>query len=294
VSTVVLQVLERDLPELPPQIAGVVEELKDPNVINRDALIRKIEECGNLSEVVQNAVNLGRMRRGRRARSLDDAILLVGLEATRHIILSVLLQALFPPRQLLENFDRENFLRHCLGTGLAAQLLCIEAGLSEQYDSYKLINYGLIHDIGILALDRCLPVTLNRIFQIATEERIPILQAEVKVLGRFTHSVIGEWVCGKWHLPADIRSVVQHHHAPRRAEVNKQETILMHIADTISFNYYESLLESVHKYGIEEELVRSLGLSMAQISKVEEALPERVERALEILDFKALNFSCPF
>ena len=76
--------------------------------------------------------------------------------------------------------------------------------------------------------------------------------------------------------------------------MNKQETILMHIADTISFNYYESLLESVHKYGIEEELVRSLGLSMAQISKVEEALPERVERALEILDFKALNFSCPF
>ena len=102
----------------------------------------------------------------------------------------------FPGASFLENFDRENFLRHCLGTGLAAQLLCIEAGLSEQYDSYKLINYGLIHDIGILALDRCLPVTLNRIFQIATEERIPILQAEVKVLGPvypFRHWRVGVW-----------------------------------------------------------------------------------------------------
>jgi len=41
-----------------------------------------------------------------------------GLEATRHIILGILLQALFPQRQLLENFDRRSFFRHCLGTVL--------------------------------------------------------------------------------------------------------------------------------------------------------------------------------
>ena len=154
-------------------------------------------------------------------------------------------------------------------------------GSERRFDTYKLVNYGLIHDIGILALDRCLPVTLNRIFQIATEENIPILQAEGKVLGRHTHSAIGQWVCTKWHLPPDIRNVVQYHHAPRRAQVNKQEIIIMHIADTISFNYYESLRESVHKYEIEADLVESLGSPWPRSAG--RGPPQRVERALEIL-----------
>lgn len=289
VSTVVLQMLERDLPVLPLQIADVIEELQDPSEINREALISKIKECGNLADIVLRILNSEYLWNVRRVSDLEDAVLLVGLEAVRHIILGVLLQSLFPKHQLVQNFDRGNFLRHCLGTALAAQMLCAAAGLSERYDSYRLITYGLIHDIGILALDRCLPMTLNRIFRMAKDEDLPILEAEVKVLGKFTHSVIGEWVCGKWNLPEDIRYVVQYHHAPKKARMVRQEIILMNIADTISFNYYESLLESAHKYRMDVELVRSLGLTMAQISKVEEALPVKVEQALERLDLKALD-----
>jgi len=58
---------------------------------------------------VLRVVNSVGQRRGRRARSLEDAILLVGLEATRHIILGILLQALFPQRQLLENLTAAAF-----------------------------------------------------------------------------------------------------------------------------------------------------------------------------------------
>jgi len=97
VSNVILQVLERDLPELPPQVAEIIEELRDPNLIDRPVLIRKINECGNLGAAVLRVVNSVGQRRGRRARSLEDAILLVGLEATRHIILGILLAGSLPP-----------------------------------------------------------------------------------------------------------------------------------------------------------------------------------------------------
>ncbi|NLM41740.1 MAG: HDOD domain-containing protein [Firmicutes bacterium] len=288
-SNVILQVLARDLPELPAPMAGIVAQLRNPNLIDLEALIDKIKACGNLSDIVLRMVNTGYLRHGRIADNLDDAVLLVGVEAVRHTVLGVLLYSMFPKRKLVQNFSRENFLRHCLGTAIAAQMLLDAAGLGEQYDSYRLITYGLLHDIGIVALDRCLPVTLNRIFQMAAEEHMPILEAEVKVLGKLTHSVIGEWVCGKWNLPPDIRNVVQYHHAPRKAKGSREEVVLMHIADVISFNYYESLLESVHKYGMDVELVRSVGLTMSQISEVEEALPERVERAMQRLDVEALE-----
>ena len=134
--------------------------------------------------------------------------MLVGLEATRHIILGIVIHALFPKSQVVESFDRGSFLRHCLGTGIAARQLCLESWLDATYDSYKLTTYGLVHDIGGLALERCLPVTLSRIFRMVAEERVPVLEAEVKVLGQFTHSAIGEWVCRHWNLPADIRNVV--------------------------------------------------------------------------------------
>ena len=45
----------------------------------------------------------------RKARSLDDAILLVGLEATRHIILGIVIHALFPKSQVVESFDQAAF-----------------------------------------------------------------------------------------------------------------------------------------------------------------------------------------
>ena len=34
-STVILQVLERDLPKLPRRVAGIMEELEDPTQIDR-------------------------------------------------------------------------------------------------------------------------------------------------------------------------------------------------------------------------------------------------------------------
>jgi len=288
-SNVVLQVLERDLPDLPAQMSEVIAELKDPNLIDLPVLITKISQCGNLSEIVLRMVNSGYLRHGRKADDLEEAVILVGMEAVRHTILGVVLYSMFSKRQVLENFNRMNFLRHCLGTALAARMLSTEAGLDEQLDSYKLITYGLLHDIGIVALDRAMPITLNRIFKMAAEENMPILEAEVRVLGKLTHSMIGEWVCGKWNLPQDIRNVVQYHHAPRKAKLNRPEVALMHIADVISFNYYESLTESVHKYALDMELLRSLGLNMGQIAQVEEALPERVERAMRALDFDALE-----
>lgn len=288
-STVILQVLERDLPKLPRRVAGIMEELEDPTQIDRAALVSKIELCGNLSDAVLHIVNSGYLRHSRKARSLDDAILLVGLEATRHIILGIVIHALFPRSQVVESFDRGSFLRHCLGTGIAARQLCLESWLDATYDSYKLTTYGLVHDIGVLALERCLPVTLSRIFRMVAEERVPVLEAEVKVLGQFTHSAIGEWVCRHWNLPADIRNVVHYHHAPRKAALNKQEIMLMHIADVLSFNYYESLLKSAHKYGLDPEMVRSLGLSMDQVAKVEQELPERVERAMQLLAVESLQ-----
>lgn len=288
-STVILQVLERDLPELPPRAVDIIEELRDPNHIDRDVLVKLINECGSLGDVVLRVMNSGYLSQVRRARSIEDAILLVGLESTRNIILGVLLKSLFPKRHILENFNRNDFLRHCLGTAVAAQMLYAASGLNAEHDPYKLVTYGFIHDIGVLALDYCMPVTLNRIFKIATEENMPILEAEVKVLGRYTHSVIGEWVCNKWQLPEDICNVVKHHHAPRRAVVNKQKLVLIHIADTISFNYYETLMESTHIYGMDPSLVRSLGLSMKEIREVEAALPARVERAMEVLDVEYLD-----
>lgn len=287
-STVIYQLLEREIPEISPVVAEVIAELQDPKSVDKEILVAKIAECGNLGEVVLDMLNSGYLRTKRNVSNIEDAFLLVGTEALRNIVLAVLVKLLFPKKQLLKTFERNSFLRHCLGTGIAAQMLYKEITGNDD-DSYKFITYGFIHDLGILALDYCLPVTLNRIHTLARDEGISLAKAEVQILGNITHSAIGEWVLKRWNLPADLGDIIRHHHVPRRSQVNREDIILLYIGDTISMSYYETLIGSKYNYSLDSEFIAELGLSLDTIRRVADALPARVERAMKLLDVESLD-----
>lgn len=287
-STVFYQILERDIPKIPPIVAEIIAELQDPKSVRKSALVDKIEACGNLSNIILDMLNSGYLRTKRNVDNIGDAFLLVGIEALRNIILAVLVKLLFPRRQLLDTFDRSSFLRHSLGTGIAARMLYKEMTGSDE-DSYKFITYGFVHDLGILALDYCLPVTLNRIHTLARDDKISLARAEVRILGNVTHSAIGAWIAERWNLPEDMTEIIRYHHTPRRGKINREDTILLYIGDTISMSYYETLLSRSHTYSLDSDLVGELGLSMEGIDRVATDLPARVEQAMKLLNVDSID-----
>ena len=106
-------------------------------------------------------------------------------------------------RESNRTFDIYKYWRHVLGTSVAS---CMLSSRINKGDKYELFSYGLIHDIGIVVLDACLPNHIDRI----TEKLISgvhQLIAERIILGGITHAEIGAWLC-KNGIYAKISSIL--------------------------------------------------------------------------------------
>lgn len=287
---VLLKVIEEKLPILPARVARLLEALEHPEKYSTAQIAALVAQCGNLEQVVLDMLNSGFFRTRRRAQSIQDAFLLIGSDAARSVVLAVVLKGLFPQRELIPNFDRGLFLRHCIGTALASEMLAERIGVADESSRYRFSTYGFTHDIGTLALDYCAPITLNRVFAYAQREKVSILNAERVILGELTHGVVGAHVCRLWGLPKDIANVAEHHHRPAQARTDQQEVAILYVGDGVSWNYYEKLLGSRGlRYPVDPTVVAGLGLTEAHLAEVEEELPGRVEEAVRLLNVEAVD-----
>lgn len=285
-STVLLKLIEENIPDLPRTAVEILEALERPTEMDIEALEAKMMRCGNLNEAIVQVLNSGYFATRRQAKNLHDAILLIGVRSLRNVVLALMIKLLFPQKELIHNFDRASFLRHCLGTAIACEMLTEYQG---EADRFRLFTYGFTHDIGVLVLDYCVPFTLSRVYTIAKVNGLSVLEAENRILAGLTHATIGEWLCRKWNLPPDIYQAVAYHHWPTGSQENRRELSLLHLGDVISLNYYEFLLNSGRTYAINPEIVAALGLTNNQLRSVEDKLPDKVEQAIQLLDMSALD-----
>ena len=150
-------------------------------------------------------------------------------------------------------------------------------------DGNKLFTYGLIHDIGITILDACLPEKLTKI----SEKHMGGLHqivAEKIVLNGLTHADIGKWICEEWGLPEEICDVVGYHHNPFLKENISIDVIIMHLADSISTNYYEGLLGNKIDFVYSEKTRLKLGLSKEIVQELADKLPEEVKKIAPLVE----------
>lgn len=288
-STIILQTLEAKIPTLPNVLNEILNDLENPATVDTQALITKINSCGNLSDIIVNLLNSGYFKTKKKVQNVHEGFILIGVESMRNVVLGILLRSLLAEEQFVENFDRQLFFKHCIGTAYASEMLLKHSNLVNHPNPYKLFTYGFTHDIGVLALDYCMPFTISRVHAFAKEKKIPLLRAETKILGEYVHTTVGAWLCQKWNIPLDIANIIRYHHSPRQAAVDKKELFLVSIGDTISMNYYERMLDSNHQYRIDTYIMESVGLSMQQIMEVQDRLPSKVDKAIKFLNVETLD-----
>ena len=156
-SQVLLQVISQKLPKMPPKVRSLLYALEQPQKYSIAEVAALVADCGNLEGIVLDMLNSGFFRTRRKARSAQDAFLLIGFSAARSVVLGVVLKGLFPKEELVQNFDRDFFLRHCIGTAPSGARE--RMGADSRLNRYRLSTYGFTHDIGTLAMDYCAPIT---------------------------------------------------------------------------------------------------------------------------------------
>lgn len=224
------------------------------------------------------------------ARTVERAIILLGFEAVRNAVLAVQIYETFHSAepQTDSGLERVEFWKHSLAVGCAAKLIAERLGLGKRRD--EAFVCGLLHDLGKIALDACLPKSYARVLRQTRATGRCLCDVERELLG-LDHTVAGKRLATRWKLPQPIiESIWLHHHPPAalpEAMTSMELTGVVHLADLIvrhqriGFSGYSHLdpLETV---------AQALGLEPTDVQRVIEALPEQVERNCQLVGIDRL------
>lgn len=269
------------LPKIPKTFGEILNMLLEPTEFNINECVDKFSRLPNVEKALMKVLNYNSNLNVEMV-SLKEAVLYLGAKNTRIIAIAYITRLLLPDKNgRAKIFDNKAYWKHCIGTSIASSII---ANRTELANRDKMFTYGLIHDIGITVLDICLPESLNKIYTLQLKGVHQIV-AEKIVLKGITHEEIGKWICMSWGLPNEIMEILGYHHNPFMNTNVSNEVMIMHLADSISTNYYERLMGNENTFIYSDKVRERLNLSKTFIEGVVKRLPREVERVNNIISF---------
>lgn len=218
-----------DLPTLPRTVLRITEMVNDPRASARD-LSRIITDDQVLTARLLKLVNSSFYGFPQRVSTVTGAIVLIGFDAIRNLLLTTSVFDLFPSRTSRDRRHQEALWDHSLGCAIGAKAI----GEVLRYEKLEeLFVAGLLHDIGKIVAMTLLPEAFARITQRAIQDRLLIATAEAEALG-CTHADIGRLLAQRWNLPAKLITLIEHHHDPAAAGAWAVEASVVHVADILT------------------------------------------------------------
>ena len=215
-----------DLPTLPRTVLKITELVNDPKSSAKD-LARVITDDQVLTARLLKLVNSSFYGFPERISTVTGAIVLLGFDAIRNLLLTTSVFDLFANRNRQKKQDQEKFWDHSLGCAVGAKVI----GNYLRHDKIEeLFVSGLLHDIGKIVVMMYLADEYTKVVALIAKENILMTTAENKVLG-YNHAEVGKLLAEKWNLPVKLVQVIAHHHQPDNAGSFAMEAAIVHLAD---------------------------------------------------------------
>lgn len=194
-----------------------------------DEVVRLIESDPGLTTRILAMVRRASHGLGDRVTTVRHATTMLGLEAIQSAVLGLAIYELFEhagheqdralasgpalaPLADAPALDRVRLWTHLIAVACAAESLARNnprCGVSPA----EAFLCGLLHDMGKLALDLCLPASYARVVALAERRRVPSAEAERSVIG-LDHHTAAKRLAERWGLPGLLRDAVWLHSRP--------------------------------------------------------------------------------
>src|SRR3954453_5529691 len=162
--------------------------------------------------------------------SINRAIVLLGLNAVKNIVIAASLAKLFRGGRVSPHFSAKDLWTHSIAVGVMARLIVnkIQNALPDEA-----FLAGLIHDMGILVELQAFRDPLVEIAERASKETVRYIDLETQIIG-VDHQALGAGLTTKWKFPRSFQYVTGHHHNPMAlAQECRWLTNVIHVADHI-------------------------------------------------------------
>ncbi len=210
--------------------------------------------------------------------SISHAIAALGLNNIRSLVVGVAYQQIISGRQSSEHFSKLGFWRHSLAVAIGARIFA-KLLMPDQVE--ELYGAGMMHDVGILVMDRFYPEQLDQAIKQSQEQGQELHFVEQGVYG-FDHTHVGGLLAESWGFSPAMAHAIRYHHDPEEDEEYAHTTRIVaaanHLAHRCGFpgagatlrsEFPPRLLESLK---MPEEQLNVIGNVMAcEVAKTEEA-----------------------
>ena len=283
------------LPTLPGVAIKILETVQDQKSGLKE-LAEILSTDPPLSAEVLRLINSPYYGLNTRITSVQHAVKLLGATTVKNLALS------FSVVKSFQNdggggFDYTQFWKDSLFSAVAMKSMAKKICRQAADDAFFL---GLLHNIGILTLNQCMPDQYCLVLAEKSKNQSPNHEAEQQVLG-FTHMDIGSLLVKKWGLPDTFYTPIRHHHFPAELKNVSPEIIqmtrILHLTSLlIDFvnlpdkAYHLGLIEVFAKeYGFEEHfrlepLLQEVGELTEAVFPVFEIKVDSETRYIEMIE----------
>ncbi len=277
----------RNLPTPPIVFHQIQKVIHDPKV-SAGQIAKILQEDPAMSVKVLKLTNSAFYGLQREIESVKQAVIIVGLEAIKNLVLSASVLDMFKGKDIDQEFQ-EKFWRHSLAVGFCARLLAKMGRVRGMLDPDSAFSGGLLHDIGKVIMCCFLQAEHAQVKkERTTDQTSATYLIEERVLG-YNHCQIGAILAEQWKLPRRLTDAVAFHHHPQLAEGGEMTPYVTHVANYVAkktfFDSYEQ-----HLIGsLEAGVLDFMQLTEADLDQLAENLRQEYLKAETFMQMVGLN-----
>ncbi len=145
-----------------------------------------------------------------RVMSLTRAIIMLGINTVKNMVLSTSVLANFNGKLKVSALSIDDFWEHSLGVAVIAKAIAKQqqVPMDEQEEFFVA---GLMHDLGKIPLINCCPKLYQQALDVAKNSRLALRRAEIAAIG-IDHCQVGYLIGAKWKLVDRVQAAILTHH----------------------------------------------------------------------------------
>lgn len=280
----------KQLPTLPAVATRLLQMTADTDSDTKE-VIRLIESDPSLAAKILSLVQRASAGVRLGVATVEKAVVMMGFEAVRNTVLTIKIFETFGQSgDPATAFDRREFWKHSLAVACAARMLATQ--LQWKVDPEEAFVCGLLHDMGKVALDACLPKSYDRVVRQAMQRRANIADVEKQLLG-LDHTVAGRRLAQLWALPDSVVECVWlHHHPPEslpRSLKHAPCVRIVHVADLISRELHVGFSGNHLQPERPTDVARRLEMPEEAVQHVQHLLAPEIEDRANLIGLDSLT-----